>query len=73
MFSIIRHITTKYLYDIYMKYIYNEGKMQELVVILQNSSALDMIRIVLSLVFGVDRVPYLASGLKKMKSLEYIP
>ena len=39
--------------------------MQELVVILQNSSALDMIRIVLSLVFGVDRVPYLASGLKK--------
>ena len=39
--------------------------MQELVVILQNSSALDMIRIVLSLVFWVDRVPYLASGLKK--------
>ena len=65
MFSIILHITTKYLYDIYMKYIYNEGKMQELVVILQNSSALDMIRIVLSLVFWVDRVPYLASGLKK--------
>ena len=50
-----------------MKYIYNEGKMQELVVILQNSSALDMIRIVLSLVFGVDRVPYLASGLKSRR------
>ena len=65
MFSIILHIITKYLYDIYMKYIYNEGKMQEFVVVLQNSSALDMIRIVLSLVFWVDRVPYLASGLKK--------